>query len=360
MRWIPSVSWRRRAVRVVLGGTAMFGGMGSAFALAPSTASASIHRHPSVPTYYQVTGLFGSDAVHADGATWKLSGFVGGAPAGSGSPDGIEIDLHRTFDSGTSTEFHEWLFSVPESSLKAGTTAGDWTFAPPSTATSTLATINMKFKAMKATNLTCAFGSATKYTGTFTGEFLLHTGFSKAATVGSKTISFSGASFTGDNHCSQRAHTPTCWGGVAYAGLYSTNPYQGLSGYPTKEGTVFDDELYANRTRVLSSPKNTIRLDSASELAPPIALKGSVAKVSTRSGGIITGSATVTGSGTPTTGSPITCQISGVKHTETEKSWPSATVMSPSTARITAHFALTPTITFAASGAGTLDQYIVK
>jgi hypothetical protein len=291
--------------------------------------------------------------------SWQLSGQFAGY-ASSGGTDSLAVSLTRTFASGTSSEFHDWALDVPSSSVKAGSVSGDWTFAPPATSagSGTLASINIRFKATKATNMRCQTGSGTKYVGTLTGRFLLDTGLSKSGTVGNKAIAFSGASFTREDNCTARLPASKCFGGVDFAGLLGSKG-QVLEGAARRVGDVVEDQLYVARLQFLSTPPLALRIDGATELAPHVVLKGDVGTVTTRPGGIITGSATVTGSEDPSGGSTRSCQLDGTKHTETTSYWTKATMSSPSTARMTAHLTLSPPLLASASAPGALQNTVV-
>jgi hypothetical protein len=323
LRKTPTSRRLRTAVVAPLGAMTIF--------LAGPAAALIATASPAGATTPTLELIAGSAAVKtSNGVGWSLDvvwdGFV------TPTVPALSVGILRTVTTGgTGEEVHSWQFNVKTTSLAFSTKTGVGTLNA-GTSASPVATVDLAFKSTKSSKVTCTSGSETIYSGTLKGEVELVTGLTGGGTVGGKTLSFTGSpEIKVDSNCSVPI-TP-CGNETLWAS--GDNTALTLAGGGNLTGTT--STVSVSREAKLKAPAGAIRYDATgmNSAAPAWNATTKTLSVSTSTGGIITGSATLTGGTDKTV--KTTCTLSGKKYTDTTIEDFTANYASPAGKTITGH-----------------------
>ncbi len=281
------------------------------------------------------TVSLGNDAASvktSNGASWYLSVGVDGLA----SPDDVSVGLVRIV--GSSYEVHSWSIPMSASDLKWSSSSKSGSL-DTSSQTSPLATISLKFKETSDKKGTCTSGSETIYSGSLTGEVKLVTGLSGGGTVGSSSLKFDAYHATPEITVDDGCIVPTgndCLASTIFAEL---GPVEVSGG----NLTIFNKQYHVigvSKETDISSPSGTTRYDAAG--TPPKTLSWNSSKkqlsVSVASGGIVTGSATVTGGKEKKIS--YACKYGSTSYKVTTEEFEGAKYASPSSDVVTGHMSI--------------------
>ena len=332
------------SVTTGLGGLTLLAGLDSAVATA------------TTPT---TTSLNGTAAVTVDGSSWNLGASW---QQESTSAASLVVGLERTVTAGgAGYEEHSWTVPVTASTLAFNSTSGVGTLNT-GTQTSPLATVNLKFNAISHTSATCVTGSETVYDGTLSGNLTLVTGLTNGGTVGGKTVSFTSATptITVDADC-VASETSPCTASIFF-NSGSSDAAPSSFGFSEKVTGKAVGSVGVESTTVLSSPTGASRQDAGSLIGatpPKYTAKTKTLAVTSSSSGIVTGSATLTGSKPSVT--KIPCTVGTKQYTLTETFDTGAAYASPAGKSLTATLELGSTLIAPASTtSGTYEVATLK
>lgn len=271
----------------------------------------------------------------ANGQAWILS------VQDANRPGALSFSLYR----GTSTaaEEHTWHFASQAASL---------TFYPSSGTASVMGraatgqqdAIDLGFTALSHRAASCVSGSETDYFGALHGAAVLATGLTAGGTVGSRFITFNAKGYetelSVDHNC---VPEPTADGCTAATSWYSGGPQHGAQAAGLSGPTA--SSVSVLRTVQLSKPHGATRDDLAlvQAAAPNWNRKTHVLSVRAATSGLVTGSATLSGGRNVTTSR--SCTWRGKTYTLTNVANSTARYHSPAGQAVTAHTALTGTLT---------------
>jgi len=263
----------------------------SVLALAgPATAGASSRVVPRVPPTYAALGI--ANAKTSNGVSWDL--LVSYSPSATGAD--VDVALEKLV-AGTDFEFHSWKFAVNSSVLSFSGKSG--TFNLGSEASPVVPTFDLSFKATSSKAGSCVTGKETIYTGSLSGEVTLVTGLSGGGTVkGSFTFGVIPPTITVDQGCVLPS-TNTCASEVL-AGSSAVGATSSPSVFAesfTLPNSSFKSVGLSSQT-TLSAPKGATRTDVGADIEKAgkvFATYASKAVKMASSGGIVTGSATISG-----------------------------------------------------------------
>lgn len=251
----------------------------------------------------------------------------------------LGVNLARIVGSGKTAGVEEHLWSLPM-------TASDLTFSSSSrtgkldtgTEDEPVASVDLTFTATSAKSGSCESGSETIYTGTLKGSITLVTGLS-----GGGTIKAHGVTFDADGYTSELTSDDGC---VASLGdlcksalIFGVIGHVDVSGGDITYVGSSPDEVGLEKRIVLSSPAGASELSLVSEGSPAPVWNPSTGVLSiSTGGGIVKGSATLTG-GKKTTAS-FPCSYGGTSYTMSLVSYQKAKYSSPAGKVITGHEAI--------------------
>lgn len=251
-----------------------------------------------------------ADVKTTNGDSWILT------VAGSASQ--VTVELDRTASSSpVAVELHAWTLPVTSGGFKFSAATGVGTI-DPGTQTSPYATVDVTFHstASKVVAGACTSGSETQYTGTLTGSLKLATGLTGGGAVSatSFTAKSSDPTVTVDKNCAAPdSCLPSSTGfddfqnPLANPSLFA----EGLSG--TFSGKTFDEVTIADDTS-LPKPEGAYRIDETLVEAKPAkwtAATKTLVVTAEGTGGLITGSVTISGGEKSTDSLP--CTLGGKK-----------------------------------------------
>jgi hypothetical protein len=276
----------------------------------------------------------GHVTVPIHGANWQLQ--VSFIPLGASGLIGVTL-----LRSGTSGfESHSWALKAPLSALSSNG-ANHWQLKPAANVTKPVATIALKFAASGHSAERCSLGSAQIYSGSLSGMLELTPGLKGVGTLGGSALSFSGKNtLTVDHGCIPKIPSilPCAPGAQAWSST-STGEFHA-------DATKASDMLQAIRMTSLAKPAGAGRSDAVVANEPGASVPKNVLHITTKAGGVFTGSATATGKGHTSTQTK-SCTMGGTKHSETTVSWEEASLQSS----LVAHTALFPAITVPSNSA---------
>ncbi|MGH9171504.1 MAG: hypothetical protein ACRD0Z_11625 [Acidimicrobiales bacterium] len=287
-----------------------------------------------------------------DGATVKTSNGVSWSLTVDASSTGaVELVLERLdTKGGTGDEIYSWdLGTATVGDLKFSTSTGVGTVNTGTKAVP-LATVDVTFKATAHKADVCSSGSETSYTGTLSGEAELVTGLTGGGTVGGKSLKFtvsnagSKPTVTVDKDCSLALDCPATTDVTFSAVPSGTSPLflEGASG--PLNGKVYDLVTISSSAK-LAKPAGATRLALAYLEAAPAKWDKSTStlSVAASTSGLITGSATLSGSQEFSFSLP--CTTGGKKSSVTETAY-AANLSSPAGHALAAHFDLLGKVAF--------------
>jgi hypothetical protein len=259
---------------------------------------------------------------------------TGASPFSVGETHGFSFQLPRS----------DFSYSAPTGKLSSASSSGSKLGAYGS--------MSLKFSKTSQSSRHCKLsGSMTTIKGSLKGSFHFSTKTSAWGSVGGSSFSFATPNFMFlSSGCNDGGGgTQTCFSGLNWSGPTASAFTSGSS--MTISGGTKSNIISVNRNVTLSKPSGATRSDSLNEPAQALTVDSTGHLViKTKSGTHVTGNAKISkGTTTPKSTSP--CKTAGgASKTLTNVSHFSATWSSPSSSRLTFHFAITPD--FVAPGTG--------
>lgn len=312
----------------------------------PAEAVSAAQRPSTSPPQIQLGG--DAAAVKTSGGTsWILS------VTDSNQQSALQVSITRSVTTiGDGQESHTWSFDTPASSLVFNTKTGSGTVTGGA-ATSPIAKIQLTFTTKRRSREACGTGSETMYKGFLKGTAEIVSGLPRGGTVGGTRLGFGAKGSAPD------VVVGTCTGtsDTCLSSVVADSPYSPAGVYAQAESTVEDGkqiaEISVSRTVHLTSPSQASRTDAAL-VTPPTPPKWNnkthVLTVTSTRGGMVTGSATISG-GAPSSFS-FSCKFGGKRYKVSVVTDTNARYWSPEGDALTGHTVLSGNLLAPRAGTG--------